>query len=149
MASKCSCKVRPERKNFNSSVLSFVAGIFIALLPKCPFCILAYSSAITLCSGKKLYHHDPTWASYISIFLAIFTLIVILMNYKGIKTILAALLVIIGSGFIIWSEMITGEITEYYWGVGFLLFGVWLNANLMYFYNKYIKVYLPKGLRTT
>lgn len=138
MASKCACKAGTKKKSFDSSILSFVAGFFIALLPKCPFCILAYSSAITLCSGKKIYCHDPTWSSYISIALAVFTLVVILLNYKGIKTIVAALLVVIGSISLVWSEMYTGDITEYYWGVFFLLSGVWLNANLMYFYNKYL-----------
>ena len=139
MRAKCVCKAKTQRKSNTSSMLSFLAGIFIALLPKCPFCILAYSSAITLCSGKKLYHHDPTWTSYISIALAVFTLIVVLLNYKGLKTVVAALLVVIGSGFLMWSEMYTGEITEYYWGVFFLLSGVWLNANLAYFYHKYIE----------
>ncbi len=136
MSSNCSCKPRKKRTTFKSPYLSFIAGLFIALLPKCPFCILAYSSAITLCSGKTLYNHDPGWTSFISIALALFTLVVILLNYKGRKTIIAAILVLIGSLFLIYSEMYTGDIYQYYWGTAFLLLGVWLNANLMYFYQK-------------
>jgi len=136
MASHCACKKR-EKKNLYSSWISVLGAFFIALLPKCPFCIMAYSSAITLCSGKKLYDQDPTWASYISIGLAIFTLIIVLYNFKGIKTIIAALLVMIGSAYIFSSEFYTGEMTHYNIGAALLLFGVWLNANLMYFIQKY------------
>ena len=133
----CTCKKERSRR-ITSSWLSMLGAFFIALLPKCPFCILAYSSAITLCSGKTLYCHDPAWSSYISIFLALFTLIIVLYNYKGTKTLIAASLVVIGSCFLFISEMYTGELSHYYIGTSFLMGGVWLNANLMYFYRKYI-----------
>lgn len=136
MASHCVCK-KERKKNIHSSWLSVLGAFFIALLPKCPFCIMAYSSAITLCSGKKLYDQDPTWASYISIGLAIFTLIIVLYNFKGIKTIIAAILIVIGSCFIFSSEFYTGEMTHYNIGAVLLLIGVWLNANMMYFIRKY------------
>lgn len=135
MATSCACKKESKRK-FDSSWLSVFGAFFIALLPKCPFCIMAYSSAITLCSGKKLYDSDPTWASFISIGLAIFTLTIILYNYKGSKTICAAVLVVVGSAFIFNSEFYSGEITHYNIGAALLLLGVWLNANLMYFIKR-------------
>jgi len=56
MPANCACKTKLDEKGFDNSILSFISGIFIALLSKCLF---AYSSAITLWSGKKLYHHDP------------------------------------------------------------------------------------------
>lgn len=138
MTPTCVCKKKKPRQ-LRSSRLSFLGVLFIALLPKCPFCILAYSSAITLCSGKKIYHHSPEWYSYISIFLALFTLCIVLYNYKGIKTIIAALLIIAGSYFLFDSEMYTGELFDYYIGAGLLMMGVWLNANMLFFYNKYFK----------
>ena len=147
MKSNCSCRPRKKSHPLKHSRWSFIAGLFIALLPKCPFCILAYSSAITLCSGKKIYDHDPGWASFISIALALLTLALILYNYKGRKTIAAASLVLIGSLFLLYSELYTGDIRQYYWGTGFLLFGVWLNANLMYFYHKYLAPKLEKEVQ--
>ena len=143
MTSNCICKKKKTRE-LRSSKLSFLGVLFIAILPKCPFCILAYSSAITLCSGKKIYHHSPEWYSYISIFLAVFTLCIVLYNYKGVKTIIAALLVVAGSYFLFDSEMYTGELSDYYVGAGLLLTGVWLNANMMFFYNKYFKKNIEK-----
>ena len=113
-------------------------GLFIALIPKCPFCILAYSSAITLCSGTKVYMHHPEWTSWISIILAIFTLLMVLFNYRGRRTIYAAILVLLGSSLIVVSELYTGEIQVYYYGVTILLFGVWFNASFMYFYRVWL-----------
>lgn len=141
MSSNCSCKNRKKRDLFKHPHLSFFAGLFIAILPKCPFCILTYSSAITLCSGKTIYNHDPTWTSWISIALALFTLLAILLNFKGRKTIAAAGLVLLGSAFLLYSELYTGDLTSYYWGAGLLLVGVWLNANLMYFYRQLTRIW--------
>ena len=100
---------------------------------------MAYSSAITLCSGAKIYDHNPTWVSYISIFLAIITLALVLWNYKGKRTWFAAGLVLLGSFFILDGELRTGDFTNYYWGVGSLLLGVWMNGSLGYFYQKYFQ----------
>ena len=136
MPPSCTCK-KVEKRKIQSTYLSVFGAFFIAILPKCPLCIMAYSSAITMCSGKKIYHADPTWATYISISLAIFTLFIVLYNYKGIKTIIAAILVIIGSFFIFNSEFYSGEIFHYNLGAMMLLLGVWLNANLMYFVKKF------------
>jgi len=110
-------------------------GVLIALIPKCPFCILAYSSAITLCSGTTVYMHHPEWTSWISIILAVFTLMMVLVNYRGKRTLFAAFFVLLGSGLIVMCELYTGEIEVYYYGVILLLFGVWLNASFFYFYR--------------
>ena len=137
---KTSCRCRKSRKiEKRSRFLPVLTGVAIALLPKCPFCIMAYSSAITLCSGAKIYDHNPTWVSYISIGLAVLTLFFVLWNYKGTKTLIAAGLVLLGSYFILDSELRTGDFENYYWGVFSLLIGVWVNGSFGYFYKKYFK----------
>jgi hypothetical protein len=133
---QCDC---PRSKSSGRSIWPVFAGIVIALIPKCPFCILAYSSAITLCSGAKIYQHSPQWTSYISIALAAITLILVLWNFKGLRTILAAGCVVAGSLFIVVSEIHTGSPPHYYAGATLLMFGVWMNANFMYFYRRYFR----------
>ena len=128
----CSCKVQ-KRRVAKRSGWTVLMGILIAVLPKCPFCILAYSSAITMCGVNR---HTPEWTSWISIALAALTLLFILLNNRGARTILASILVVIGSGFILSSELVSGSMEAYYWGVGFLLAGVWTNASLYYFLRK-------------
>jgi len=132
----CPKKKKAERKARPLSVLS---GLLIVLLPKCPFCILAFSSAITLCSGAKIYQHAPSWASFISIGLAAVTLLLVLWNYKGMRTLGAAALVLSGSYFIISSELRTGDLAEYYWGAFFLLLGVWMNGSFYYFFRQWVR----------
>lgn len=138
----CHCKKQKAETDLNrrtatSSLGSAMMGVVIALLPKCHFCMLAYSSAITLCSGTKIYNHSPAWTSYISISLALLTLALILVNYKGLRTLLAATLVIIGCLLISYSELKTGEIAFYYGGTFALLFGVWVNGSFYHFFRKF------------
>ncbi|MCB9275152.1 MAG: hypothetical protein H6564_14005 [Lewinellaceae bacterium] len=114
-------------------------GILIVLLPKCPFCLLAYSSAITLCSGVKVYQHEPGWPSWISIGLASLTLALVLWNYKGRRTLFAAALILSGSYFILSSELQTGELAVYYLGAALLLSGVWVNGSFRYVFNRWAR----------
>jgi hypothetical protein len=92
-----------------------------------------------LCSGTKIYNHSPEWTSFISIALAALTLLFILMNYRGRRTVFSALMVLAGSILIIRTELFTGEVIEYYYGVGLLMVGVWVNASFYFFYYRFIK----------
>ncbi|MCB9350060.1 MAG: hypothetical protein H6573_21515 [Lewinellaceae bacterium] len=92
-----------------------------------------------MCSGAKIYQHAPGWASFISIGLAAATLLLLAWNYKGPRTIGAVSLVLLGSYFIISSELRTGELAEYYWGAFFLLLGVWMNGSFYFFFRKWVR----------
>jgi CHASE2 domain-containing sensor protein len=121
---------------------SGLAGLLIVILPKCPFCILAYSSAVTLCSGTKLYNHSPAWTSWISIGLAGFILLTLLWNYKGSRTLLAIALAFLGSALVLSSELYTGELATYYAGAVLLLFGIWVNGSFRYVVAQFKKRFL-------
>lgn len=131
----CKCKLEHQAERRWAKPLSGLAGLLIAILPKCPFCILAYSSAATLCSGAKIYNHSPAWTSWISIALAAFILLSLLWNYKGYRTLLAAGLAFLGSALVLSSELYTGELATYYLGAALLLFGIWVNGSFRYFFS--------------
>lgn len=99
-------------------------------------CALAYSTAITMCSGK-VFHHQPDWTSYISIVLALATMILVLWNFKGVRTIAASALILAGGVIIFNSELFTGNTTHYYVGCGLVLGGVWANGSLLHFVRKW------------
>ena len=111
-------------------------GIIIALIPKCPFCILAYTSAVSVCGSAQLSQHSPVWTSWISGLLALLTLAFVALNYKGKKTLLALAIILAGTGLIFWSELQSGALTQYQWGASLLILGVWLNGSFLYFMRK-------------
>jgi hypothetical protein len=128
----CKCKMEHKAERRWLKSLGGLASLLIVILPKCPFCILAYSSAVTLCSGTKLYNHSPAWTSWISIALAGFILLTLLWNYKGYRTLLAIALAFLGSALVLSSELYTGELGTYYAGAVLLLFGIWVNGSFRY-----------------
>jgi len=129
-----------DKKSFSP----ILGGILIAIIPKCPICIVAYSSALSMCSGAKLYHHAPSWTSYLLLGLSILTLVLILVNYKGQRTIAAAILVLLGSSLILASQVYTFSVEHYYIGAVLLMVGVWVNASFRFFYIKYIAPFFTK-----
>lgn len=127
----CRCATH-NKVRINNPHYPFLSTLLIVMLPKCPFCFMAYTSAITMCSSKSLTEFSPLWTSYISISLAILTLFIVAWNYKGRKTIVACLLIVIGSLLIIQSELSSGLLPGYYWGSAMLFVGVWVNGNFSY-----------------
>jgi len=99
-------------------------------------CALAYSTAITMCSGRT-FVHEPDWTSFLSIALALVTLMLVLWNFKGVKTIAAAVIILAGGVIIFNSEIFSGNTTHYYIGCSMVLSGVWLNGSLLHFVKKW------------
>ena len=129
---RCSCK-KTHSKNKDWNFSSLVPGLLIAIIPKCPFCILSYTSAITVCSSKNLSAFSPHWTSWISISFSLITFIITIYNYKGLRTQIACFFILMGGALIVYSELFTGLLQSYYWGSAILLLGVWLNGSLPFF----------------
>jgi cation transport ATPase len=134
--SKCSSKRSQERNGY----FSFLPGILMAIIPKCPFCILSYTSAITVCSAKNMSGYASHWTSWISIAFALITFMITAYNYKGWKTQIALLLISAGCVLVIYSELFSGLLQPYYWGCSLLIIGIWLNGSLLYFVRKLLKM---------
>jgi len=138
------CKSQCQQKKSTvktASDYSLLTGILIALLPKCPFCILSFTSAITVCSSKGLTTYSPHWTSFISIAFAALTILIVAYNYKGIKTQVALFFILTGSALVIYSELFSGLLQPYYLGSSILLLGVWINGSFIFFYNKFLSIF--------
>ena len=121
-----------------------LTGILLALLPKCPFCVMAYSSTVMLCTEGAGMHKGVFSSTTILIVTALFcviALVSILLNYRDKRTVYAFVLATFGSALIILSITILVSLPLYYTGIAFLFSGVWLNASLLSFVQK-IKHYL-------
>ncbi len=127
--------------------LGFIAGLLLALLPKCPFCVMAFSSTFILCGEAGTFTTAHTYTSSTTFFLTLLfcgiTLIGIVFNYHGNRTKYALLLALAGSLCILFSVARGGGLTLYYGGVLFVFAGVWLNGNLLFFVAK-IRAFFSK-----
>jgi hypothetical protein len=111
------------------------AGLLLVILPKCPFCIMAYSGTVMLCGKDTLIENQQFHNSPLSIILALLfcSLIVpgLLLNFRGTRTKFA--LALAGSGiFLILNSVIRNGGQElYYLGVSIVFIAIWLNGNLV------------------
>ncbi len=128
----CSLKKKEDKSN----PLSMSAWLIIALLPKCPLCLLSYSTAISLCSGKTLFQDTVGWTSYIPIFLALVLIGTFIYNFKGRKTLKAILIAVLGCVIILFGEYFSKSIATYYYGTAVLLFACWVNGSFSFFMKK-------------
>jgi hypothetical protein len=119
---------------------ALLTGILLALLPKCPFCFVAYSSTMMLCGKGGTLISERSFASLPAILfttlLCLTALFCIIFNYRDRRTRYAIALAALGSILIILSVSVKGGLPVYYGGVLLVFGGVWLNASLLYFINK-------------
>ena len=138
MPSTCkNCNTNRKVYTFRNS--SFFSAFLIILIPKCPFCIMAYSSAITICGGQDIYMASNNWVSFIPLVLSGVVLGMILFNQRGTRTWIAAILALLSALLIIFSHQLIISASFYNVGGIGLLLAAWLNGNLLSFINQLIR----------
>src|SRR5689334_14135261 len=119
------CKNR-SKKILPQKQTGFVAGILLALLPKCPFCYMAFSGTLMLCGNgggmfTRTFSSLPT--QIFSIIFCLLILLFIILNFRGKRTLCAIALAAAGSAMVICSTTIAGGLMLYYPGVVIIFFG--------------------------
>ena len=130
---------KKENRSAGKRHIGLFSGILLALLPKCPFCFVAFSGTLILCgNGGGISTHTFSSAHMLAITISIcfLTLISVLLNFRGVRTRYAILLVVLGSAMTIFSVTTGGGLPLYYLGVIVIFVGVWLNASLLFFVRK-------------
>lgn len=150
----CSCGTHGNtartavKKNF--PVLS---AILLVILPKCPFCIMAYSSTIMLCGNNTVSIYQQHHQSPLTILLTSVCCLVIiaglLLNFQGRRTKLALAVSLPGMMVIMSTVVFGGGQYLYYLGVLFIIAAVWLNGNGARLFEKIRTGFsVPAGART-
>ena len=114
--------------------LSFISAALIILLPKCPFCIAAYSGAMMMFYEVDSASLAPIF-THVKPLLGLLVLTSILLNFKGRKSKIAVSIT---------AAAFTLLILEVYFNIhviptwivylGFF-FGAWYNGNFVHFYR--------------
>lgn len=116
------------------------SGLLLAILPKCPFCFMAFSSTVVLCGEAGTFTATDTHSSLTTFLLSVLfcgiTLVSMLLNYHNNRTKFAMLLALAGSSFILFSVTKGGGFALYYCGVAVIFFAVWLNGSVRSFFGK-------------
>jgi len=128
--------------------LPWLPALAVAILPKCPFCIMAYAGAIPLCGGNTIYPNAGNFSLYLTAGFALVVLLAILLNNKGARTFRAGLIAAAGIACIVAGQLIWISMPLYYLGTGILFFGIWYNGSYAYFKRTYFPSLTSFKLRT-
>lgn len=130
MARSCTkCTTKDEVPVVQGS--SFLSTFLIIIIPKCPFCVLAFSSAISVCGGEMVYMNSNNWASYIPMALSAFTIAMVLLNKNGKRTTASILVAFIGTAMIVGAIELILDSAYYTLGSVLLIMAVWLNGSFL------------------
>ncbi len=118
--------------------LSVFAMLLLVLLPKCPFCFLAYSSTAMLCgrssiltvSYTRIFSSSST--VYFTAFCCGLILLSIFLKYRDARTKYALGLAGLGSALLLLSVTAGGGLLLYYSGLLMVFAGIWLNGSLLF-----------------
>lgn len=114
----------------------WIPGFLLIVLPKCPFCFMAFSSTLILCGegttlSAERIHQSPV-TIILSILLCLAAIAGILFVRRDTRTFYALLLTLSGSAMVITSVSWGGGMPLFYTGAGIIFLGVWLNSSLLY-----------------
>lgn len=150
IAQKTNCKWCKKTNAPAKRNLGLWAGLMLAILPKCPFCVMAYTGTLALCSKDSVQVLDHTFSSTATIlFTSLFsllTLAAIYLNKRGSRTRVALMISTSGTVMVICSAAFYGGMALYYTGVATIFAGAWLNGSLLYFIKKAKQVFTSAAL---
>lgn len=130
----CGNDCQAKKKNTISRPYGLFSSLLLLLIPKCPFCFVAFSSALLICGDQGIEHSSRYFYSDITLILtALFTtaaLLNILFNYRRGKSLYSLIVAGLGSIAIILSVTIGGGLPLYYSGTFLVLSGVLWNTGL-------------------
>ena len=118
------------------------SGFLLLLVPKCPFCFMAFSSILVYCGGKDAGLHSHTFYSTTTLILTLIfcvtALLSIILYYRPGQGKYALGMAIPGMLAIIFSVAAAGGIALYYTGAMLMLAGLLRNSGLWSFWEKTI-----------
>lgn len=107
---------------------SWISALLIIILPKCPFCVMAYSSAITMCGTSSLYMTGNNWVSFIPLGLSVMIIFTILFNWRDNRTLWSLIIASVGLALILGAHQLIVPAYAYDWGTGLMFMAIFYNG---------------------
>lgn len=119
---------------------SIAGNLLLVLMPKCSFCVMAYTSTALLCTKDETIvasslHASPLTISITSI-LCLFILGGILLNRRGTRTWYALGVALAGMTMMVASVAWGGGEALYYAGNAAVFAGIWINGSFLYLWKQ-------------
>ncbi|MGB5203151.1 hypothetical protein [Eudoraea sp.] len=134
--STCCKKVHTPSKLASGSkgFISFISTLLLILLPKCPFCVIAYTGAILMFFdidnsqlAPFLLHAKPILGTIV--------VLMILLNNRGRKTFIATIISGTALVLLILSAYLNIQIIPEWALYTSFVFAIWYNGNFEYFFR--------------
>ncbi len=128
-----SCKSCKRKFFIDSSQSGIWATIALIILPKCPFCVLAYSSTVALCTlnpSPSAHSGQPVLTSLIIVFISGFITLVSLkkrVSKPGIRY--PIIISLTGFLMIVFSLVFQLGPVLYYSSIAIIFIGIWINGS--------------------
>lgn len=128
-----SCKSCKRKLFIDNGQSGIWATIALIILPKCPFCVLAYSSTVALCTlnpSPSAHTNQPVLTSLIIVFFSAFLTLVSIKNRVN-KPGKHYPLIICLTGFvmIVFSLVFQLGPVFYYSSIAIIFIGIWINGS--------------------
>ena len=122
---------------------SLLGGLLVVIIPKCPLCIMAYTSAITMCGGDDMVMAHNNWLSYVPLALSALIIGLIAYNRKGTRTWFALAIALVATGLITATHQMWLGAQFYNYGTILLFFAIWLNSNYIHTLRYFRQLFAP------
>jgi hypothetical protein len=141
------CSLSPRPRLLPSGTFG---GLVLAILPKCPFCFVAFSGTALLCTDAEVATATHTVSStptiLITSIISLIVLISVASNFNRSKTPRALLVLLPGIMAVVYSATWGGGEWLYYAGVCIMFLGIWLNGSFNYFFRRIRRIFYPENL---
>jgi hypothetical protein len=116
---------------------SGVLSLLVLLLPKCPFCVVAYTSSMAICGAPSLVDHYTGWGAWLAIGLTVLCVGSIARNYRGTGTHTALGIALLGTSFLCAGLFYANALGWYYVGAMLLFLAGFYNGRGYTFIRRY------------
>ena len=137
----------PTKSNKISTGSSIFSALLVVIIPKCPICIMAYTSAVTMCGGPDMDMSENNWISYLPIMLSLIIIGLILYNNKGGRSWVALAIALLGTLFILLTHQMILPAAYYNAGTILLFLAIWFNSNFISFLNELKSLLSSRALK--